>query len=350
MAINDYRDALSDLNSALQTAGATTVAVLNAKKEQDAQQDALDWSHEYSEEQLKFAKEQWEYNKQLTEHNNQFNEALATSSQKLAQDTFNFNKDYTQNRYQYMVQDAQKAGLNPLAIAGGSVGSSVGSAQSPSSASVSSVPGSSAPGSSAMPSVVNALSPIAAASITSRNALRIARLETDAQKQVARLNAQTSRYVVDKETGTSDIMNSRTNQMNYAIASYKAQTDYVAQVRDIMSREHIAENDLRSREKLENARLSQQDKEFFEDFWLKALEQNRRFFSDEKYRDLYYQINHLKTLEDIKKLQSDIKVNWYHNISNTVLGVLGIGANVVTGGMMSGKINFNPVIGNKIGF
>lgn len=325
MAINDYRDALSDLNSALQTAGATTVAVLNAKKEQDAQQDALDWSHEYSEEQLKFAKEQWEYNKQLTAHNNAFNENLATSSQKLAQDTFDFNKDYTQNKYQYMVQDAQKAGLNPLAIGGGTVGSSVGSAQSPSSASVSSVPGSSAPGSSAMPSVVNALSPIAAASITSRNALRIARLETDAQKQVARLNAQTSRYVIDKETGTSDIMNTRTNQMNYAIASYKAQTDYASQIRDIMSREKISANELSSAKSLQDARLSQQDVHFFKEFYQNALKQQEHMFNEEEKRRLEEEIANMKNMNDVKRLNHDIHIDWF----NSVIKLLGAGVSAV---------------------
>lgn len=52
-------------------------------------------------------------------HNaNKTNQALNEANFKLAQDQFQFQKDYVKNRLQWQVEDAKKAGLHPMAAAG----------------------------------------------------------------------------------------------------------------------------------------------------------------------------------------------------------------------------------------
>lgn len=301
MADNDWQSSMAQLTNAITVAGASIASITTDKLKRGEQKDALKWNQDMTERQQDFAESQWEWNKQTTEENNAFNKQMAL-------DSFNFNKDYQLNKYQYTVQDAQKAGLNPLALGGMNAGSaqvSGGNADvsGASGSSGAGVPGNDNPFMSSLGSILGSV-------IANQGSARVARIESDAQKEIARIQASSNRQIAEMQARSNEDISSRNNQNALYLQGIKNSHDLSVRLREIASREKISSNEIKNGTALQRMRLNQEDRQFILTHVRKAFESDREFAHSEKYRDLEYKLSEAKTAADVKKAMHDIKIDW----------------------------------------
>lgn len=317
MADNDWQSAMAQLNQAMTVAGAQIAAVSTDKLNRDQQKEALKWNQKMQEKQQAFAEEQWSFNRDTTLENNAFN-------RQMAEDSFAFNKDYQLNKYQYTVQDAQKAGLNPLALGG----MNAGSAQvSGGNADLSGSQGSQGAGSGSMPNpILNSFGSIMSAVLANQGSAKVARIEADAQRDIARINASSNRMIADSNIRSQEDIASRSNQNSLYLQALNSASEMRRLLKDIASRENMQVKDLANSRYLENVRLSQQDKEFMTSHLFKVAESHRNFFSDRQLKLLELDLNKISTMNDVDKLIHDRKYDWASFGVKSVLDLLSTAA------------------------
>ena len=298
---DDWQNSFAQLNQAITVAGAQAVAVATDKLNRDQQKDALKWNQNFQNQQAAFAREQWEFNKQTTQENNAFN-------MKMAQDSFDFNKDYQLNKYQYTVQDAQKAGLNPLALGGMNAGSA---SVSGGNADVSGASGPGSVGGSAQPNPIAAALPaLMSAIIQNQGAQKIANIEANAQKDVARITASSNRSIADANIRSQSDINARNTQNSLYLKALDHAHEMKRVLTEIAARKDMQVKDLDHSKNLEELRLSQQDKEFMTDFLFRKAESERNFFSDRQLQLLRYELDKTETMADVDRLIHDRRFDW----------------------------------------